>query len=127
MTIDQQIDETHRTVLLTVTGTLSDEGLASLSELIRGTPKISKDYSMLIDLRFADGRQVTTQGVQLLAGKPLVLSPDSKRAVVVPSVLGYFMARLYCLLRGRGATRVFMDYDEAVRWIQNRADFSKVM
>ena len=120
MTIDQQIDETHRTVLLTLTGTLSDEGLAGLSDLIAGTPKISKDFSLLIDLRFADGRKITTQGVQYLAARPLVLSPEAKRAVVVPSVLGYFMARLYQMLRGRGATRVFMDYDEAVRWIQDR-------
>ena len=118
MTIDQQIDETHRTVLLTLTGTLSDEGLASLTELIENTPKVAKDFSLLIDLRFADGKKITTAGVQRLAAKPLVLSPDAKRAVVVPSVLGYFMARLYQLLRGRGGMRVFMDYDEALRWIQ---------
>ena len=126
MTIDQQIDEIHRTVLLTLTGTLSDEGLAGLTDLIEGTPKISKDFSLLIDLRFADGRNITTQGVQHLAMKQLVLSPDSKRAVVVPSVLGYFMARLYQLLRGRGGMRVFMDYDEAVRWIQTSGAYLRL-
>ena len=125
MTIDQQIDEVHRTVLITLTGTLSDEGLAGLTELIEKTPKVSKDFSLLIDLRFADGRKITTQGVQHLAALPLVLSPDSKRAVVVPSVLGYFMARLYQLLRGRGGTRVFMDYDEAVRWIQGDCELAR--
>lgn len=119
MTIDQQIDDTHRTVLLTLTGTLSDEGLVGLPKLLENSPSVSKDFSLLIDLRFADGRQITTQGVQSLAATPLVLSPDSKRAVVVPSVLGYFMARLYQLLRGRGGLRVFMDYDEARRWVQN--------
>ena len=41
--------------------------------------------------------------------------------MVVPSVLGYFMARLYQLLRGRGSTRVFMDYDEALRYVQDGA------
>ena len=121
MTIDRQIDETHRTLLLTVTGTLSDEGLAGLTAVLENTPKVSKDYALLIDLRFADGRQITTAGVRRLAAQPLVLSPDSKRAVVVPSVLGYFMARLYQLFRGRGGMRVFMDYSEAVRWIQSRA------
>jgi hypothetical protein len=118
VTIDQQIDETHRAVLLTLTGTLSDEGLASLTELIENTPTVAKDFSLLIDLRFADGKKITTAGVQHLAAKRLVLSPEAKRAVVVPSVLGYFMARLYQLLRGRGGFRVFMDYDEAQRWIQ---------
>jgi hypothetical protein len=121
MTIDRQIDETHRTLVLTLTGTLRDEDLARLTGIVQDTPTVTKDYALLIDLRFADGRQITTAGVQNLAATPLVLSPDAKRAVVVPSVLGYFMARLYQLLRGRGGMRVFMDYDEALRWIQHRS------
>ena len=124
MKIDQQIDEVHRMVLLTVTGTLSDDGLAGLSGLIESTPKISKDFSLLIDLRFADGRKITTEGVQHLAAMPFVLSPDSKRAVVVPSMLGYFMARLYQMLRRRAGARVFMDYDEALRWVQSKCEFA---
>jgi hypothetical protein len=47
-----------------------------------------------------------------------VLSPESRRAVVVPTVLGYGMARMYELFRGEGAARVFKDYDKARQWIE---------
>lgn len=53
-----------------------------------------------------------------LVERALVLAPTSRRAVVVPSDLGFGMARMYEMLRTKGgAPRVFRDYDEAVRWV----------
>ena len=56
-----------------------------------------------------------------MAARPLVLSAEARRAIVVPTVLGYGMARMYGLLRGLGGTRVFMDYDKARRWAETGA------
>jgi hypothetical protein len=92
----------------------------SLASQLENVPEIRPDFSLLIDLRQAQGSGVSSAGVRALAERPLVLSPGSRRAVVVPSDLGFGMARMYELLsedRG-GGTRVFRDYGEARRWLE---------
>ena len=65
------------------------------------------------------GRDVTVKGVHALVQQPLIFSPDSRRAVVVPSDLGFGMARMYQTLRDElgGRVGVFRDFDEARRWV----------
>ena len=119
MNVDQEVDHTHRLLIFTISGELSDDDLLNLADRVERTPSISKDFSLLVDLRFANGEKVTTEGVRKIAERPLVLSPQSRRAVVVPSTLGFGMARMYEMLRGGdGTTRVFMDYDEARKWVE---------
>ena len=124
MQVDLQIDHSHRLVTLTVTGELSDDGLLGLGDLIENTPAITPDFSMLIDLRGSSGRSITAAGVRAMAARRLTLRPESRRAIVVPSTLGYGMARMYELLRGdrAGAPRVFMDLDQAHSWILTGAN-----
>ena len=120
MPVDRQIDAGNRVVTLAVSGELSDEDLLSLSEEIRTAPEVESDFGLVIDLQNAVGRKVTTEVVHALAGGPLVLSPDSRRAVVVPSELGFGMARMYQILRDKGSggdIRVFRDIEEARRWV----------
>jgi hypothetical protein len=120
MQIDRQIDAVARVIILKVNGSLGDQELLSLAGLLENAPEIGSDFSLLIDLRQANGENVTSVGVRALAARPLVLSSASRRAVVVPSDLGFGMARMYDMLsdsRG-GATRVFRDYDEARRWVE---------
>ena len=80
------------------------------------------DYALLIDLSEANGGAVTSLGVRALSTQPLVLSPTSRRAVVVPSDLGYGMARMYEMLRDErgGVVRAFRDLAEARRWVTGR-------
>jgi hypothetical protein len=120
MQIERKTDAAARVVVLRVSGTLGDRELASLADDLANAGDVGTDFSFLIDLRQADGRNVTSAGVKALAGRPLVLSPESRRAVVVPSALGFGMARMYELLRQNrgGATRAFRDYDEAQRWVE---------
>jgi hypothetical protein len=120
MQIERKTDAAARVVVLRVSGTLGDRELASLADELANAGDVGTDFSFLIDLRQADGRNVTSAGVKALAGRPLVLSPESRRAVVVPSALGFGMARMYELLRQNrgGATRAFRDYDEAQRWVE---------
>lgn len=120
MPVDRRVDLEARVVVLEVDGELSDQDLLGLADALAKTPGLEADFSLLIDLRQADGRSVTSDGVRALAARPMVLSPDSRRAVVVPSDLGFGMARMYEMLRTQrgGATRVFRDFDEARRWVE---------
>src|SRR5262249_35310381 len=119
MQIERKIDATARVVTLQVNGSLGDQELLSLADELEKATEVTSDFSLLVDLRQANGQAVTRTGVRALVGRPLVLSAVSRRAIVVPSDLGFGMARMYEMLRGdQGATtRVFRDYDEALRWV----------
>lgn len=119
MQVERTIDAVARIVVLRVRGEIGDQDLLSLADGLEKTPEVESDFSLLIDLREASGREVTSGGVRALASRPLVLSPTSRRAVVVPTGLGFGMARMYEMLsEGRGgATRAFRDYAEAERWV----------
>jgi hypothetical protein len=122
MEIERQIDVVARVIILKVNGSLGDQELLSLYGELENAPEVGSDFSLLIDLRQANGQNVTSAGVRALAARPLVLSSASRRAVVVPSDLGFGMARMYEMLRearGGGATLVFRDYDEAWRWVKS--------
>ena len=118
MTIDHEIDHTHRTIRVTISGEMTDHELLGVADVIEKMPGISPDFSILFDLRSATGQQVTSEGVRVAASRPLILSPESRRGIVVPSMLGFGMARMYQLFRGDSTTRVFMDYDKARRWVE---------
>jgi hypothetical protein len=119
MHVNREIDASDRVVILDVSGELSDEGLRSLAAEARAALEEKPDFGLLIDLRNAVGRDVTTEGVRILATQPLLLSPDSRRAIVVPSDLGFGMGRMYQTLREgqAGEINVFRDLDEARRWV----------
>ena len=118
MTIDHEIDHTQRTILVTISGEMSDPELLGVADLIEQMPGISPDFSILFDLRSAIGRKITSEGVRVAATRPPILAPESRRGIVVPSMLGFGMARMYQLFRGESTTRVFMDYDKARRWVE---------
>jgi hypothetical protein len=119
MEVERTIDPAARVVTLTVIGDLGDAELMSLADVLAETPDLEPDFSLLIDLRQAHGEKVTSAGVYRLVERPLVLSPASRRAVVVPTNLGFGMARMYETLRSNrgGGARVFRDYEEARRWV----------
>jgi hypothetical protein len=123
MHVERKVDPQARVVVLAVSGELGDRELLSLADALERDPEVGSDFSLLMDLRRASGQNVTSAGVRALAARPLVLSPTSRRAVVVPSDLGYGMARMYEMLSDRrgGATRVFRDYGDARRWVETGA------
>jgi hypothetical protein len=123
MRIEREVSVAERVVVLRVIGDLGDRDLLSLASELEETPDVQPDFSLLIDLRQANGRNVSSAGVRALAERSLVLSQASKRAVVVPSALGFGMARMYGMLReqGGGAVQVFSDFDEAQGWVSTGA------
>jgi hypothetical protein len=122
MRVSREIDRENRVVVLGVTGALDDDGLLQLVSQLRSDPEVKPDFALLIDLREADGVAVTSLGVRALSAQPLVLSPTSRRAVVVPSDLGFGMARMYEMLREDrgGVARAFRDLGEARRWLTGK-------
>jgi hypothetical protein len=116
MRVSREVDRTHRVFVLRVSGELDDDGLLALAAELRSDPEAEPDLALLIDLREASGLSVTGRGVRALVAQPMVLSPASRRAVVVPTDLGFGMARMYEMLReDRGARRVPSD-STAWRW-----------
>ena len=126
MHVASELDEAHNLVILTITGELTDGDILGMSSRLQAVTGSNLKRSLLIDLRNADGSKVTTAGVRRLAAQPLVLSPESRRAIVVPSVLGVGMARMYQILRDdEGGMRVFQDFDDARRWLETAASDPK--
>jgi len=122
MRVSREVDRTRRIVILGVSGELDDEGLLRLVAELQKDPEVTPNFALLIDLREASGLAVTGNGVRALVAQPLVLSPISRRAVVVPTDLGFGMARMYEILREHrgGGIRAFRDFDEAQRWVTSR-------
>jgi hypothetical protein len=115
-----EIDPVRRIVVVTLSGELTDEGLFKLYEDLKDAPEIKSDFAILIDLRQASGRNVTSAGVGTLAQRPRMLSPEARRAVVVPSDFGSRVVRMYNVLReGQGGEiAIFSDFAEARRWVE---------
>ena len=114
-----EIDPDRQILIVTMTGQITDEDLVGIHDHLRSDKTLKPDSALLIDLREANGTKITSEGVRALASLPLVLPPESRRAVVVPSNLGFGMARMYELWRGEEAGRIrsFRDFDEARDWL----------
>jgi hypothetical protein len=120
MKVERAVDPEARIVTVKVDGELDDAGLLRLADELEGDPEVQADFSLLVDLRQAIGRKVTSAGVQTLASRALVLSRESRRAVIVPTNLGFGMARMYEMLSERrgGGARVFRSESDALRWLE---------
>ena len=114
-----EVDPVRHIVIVAVTGEITDADLFEIHDYLRSDKTLQPGFALLIDLREANGIKITSAGVRALANLPLVLSPESRRAVVVPSSLGLGMVRMYGLWRGGedGSIRAFRDLDEARDWL----------
>jgi hypothetical protein len=114
------IDPVRRTAIVTLSGELTDEQLFKLYDGLQDNPEVRPDFALLIDLQQASGSNVTSAGVSALAQRPLVLSAEARRAVVLPSDFGVEVARLYNMLREAegGEVMIFRDLAEARRWAE---------
>lgn len=119
MSVCIAVDEARSLVIVTVTGELNDDTLLEIYSGIQQNPQLHPDLNLLVDLRGAVGNRVTSEGVRRLVEQPLFFSKDSRRAVVVPSDLGFGVARMYELMRDEtgGGFRVYRDFGEAETWL----------
>jgi hypothetical protein len=114
-----EVDPVRHIVIIAMTGEITDADLLEIHDCLRSDKTLQPGFALLIDLRESNGTKITSAGVRALANLPLVLSPESRRGVVVPSSLGLGMVRMYGLWRGGedGNLRAFRDFDEARDWL----------
>jgi hypothetical protein len=113
-----EIDRVRHIVIVRMTGEITDVHLVELYDRLRSEEILASNAALLIDLREAKGVDVTSAGVRALSRLPLVFPPEARRAVVVPTSLGFGMVRMYGLWRGEeGGIRAFRDFDEAMDWV----------
>ena len=114
-----EIDPKRRLVTVVAEGDLTDSNLLDTSARLRDDPDFSPAYVQLVDLRSTNGMAVTVSGIADLEARSPLFSPESRRAMVVTSDFGYWMARLFELMRDgeAGQIRIFRDMDEARRWL----------
>ena len=121
MALRYEINTERKNIRVTAAGEVSPEDFVDLHHRFAAAPDVRADFSILFDLRHAQSpcNGFSSDGVQTLATLPNILSPASRRAIVVRSVLGFGIARMYGLRRGDRMTDfgVFRDLGEAERWI----------
>ena len=62
MQVDRKVDAEERVVTLTVSGEIGDPDLLELALGVENDPEVKPEFSLLVDLRDADGLNVTGAG-----------------------------------------------------------------
>jgi len=122
MEASYEVDSARRVVIVTIQGELSDQDLLDGYDRLVNHPRFRPDYDQMVDMRNANGSQVTARGVRALTRRPPEFAPTSRRAIVIHSDLGFGMARMFETFRGgdAGAVRVFTDLEAAKEWLRLR-------
>jgi hypothetical protein len=119
MPADYRIDVVKRRVFSSGTGHLSREDIEGHMNRLAKDPKFDPAFSQILDFR-----AVVTIGLDpshiMEFAEIRIFSPDSKRAFVTPEPVKFGMARMYeayRTLKGDKKIRVFINYDEAIEWL----------
>jgi len=125
MGFDLRVDVPRRLVHITFDGTVNPATIAELRQAVLAHPDFDPGYDQLIDGRAVEKLEDVDAGtVRAMAGnREGVHEPGARRAFVMNSDLKFGLARIFELLanqRSRGV-RIFRDYDEAVRWLDEVA------
>lgn len=121
MPADYRIDPANRRVWSSGTGTLTHEDLRSHMSRLSKDPQFHPSYSQLIDFRYITKIEVTTEQIIDLT-EISIFSPESRRAMVTLGGVHFGLARMYGSYRsakGDRAVRVFLDFKEAVEWLDS--------
>jgi hypothetical protein len=119
MPADYRIDLGKRRVWSFATGDLSYDDMTDHMNRLAKDPQFDPTFSQMLDFRGIKIVGLTSQQVVDLA-EVRVFSRHSKRAFVAPEPTNFGLARMYEALRatkGDDHIRVFMDYDEALEWL----------
>jgi hypothetical protein len=119
MPADYQIAVSRRRVFSAGTGHLSREDLAGHMNRLAKDPQFNPSFSQLLDFREVKTTDLTSDQVMALA-EVRIFSKESKRAFVAAGAFQFGLARMYeayRTLKDDHKIRVFMDYDEAIEWL----------
>jgi len=114
-----EIDKKRRLVITMGLGRVTLAEAMANQERLSKEPDFDPSYSQLMDVTRADLASLTANDIRTIAERN-VFSPESRRAIVVSSNLGYGFGRMFETLReiaGEKGVRIFRDLDEAVDWL----------
>ena len=92
------IDGARRLVISRGVGYLTEAELLAHQRQLQHDPAFVPTFRQLWDLTAGTGGQITAAGVRTLAAVT-VFQPGTRRAIVVPGLLAYGLARLFQLWR----------------------------
>lgn len=120
MEVDIQVDKHEGLVRVRIWGSLSDSDLLLGNELLADTAGFHSGLNQLVDITGVTVSSVTSKGLTLFTAAAPMFNPSSRRAIVVPSDLGFGLARMVELRRGgdAGNMAVFRDIAEAELWLK---------
>jgi hypothetical protein len=117
-----KIDKERRVVMTTGSGDFSiAEALRHQDQLLHD-PDFDRSFSQIIDLRHVTQFDLEPGDVRKLAQRN-IFSPESRRAIIVNTDLGYGYGRMFELHRenaGELGIRVFRTLEEALDWVLSK-------
>jgi hypothetical protein len=119
MPAEYRIDLEKRRVWSTGSGILTYEDLTGHMNRLAKDPQFHPSFSQLLDFRGTSLVGVTTEQIIALT-EIRIFSPDSKRAFVTQPGVQFGLARMYesyRVTKGDRGIRVFLDYKEAIDWL----------
>ena len=114
-----KIDKEKRLVTSSAWGVVTRDDVFSHQEKITADPDFVPTYSQLLDFTRTTKLDLGAADVQAFAVKR-IFAPSAKRAIVVPDVELFGLARMFEILRdtkGDEGIRVFTKIEEAREWL----------
>lgn len=99
------------------------DSVAHKEELLKD-PDFDPSYAQIADFTQVTKFELSAEDIQELA-QVSVFSPQSRRALVVPSDVSYGLARMFGTLReteGENELGVFRSVEEALNWVFRKRD-----
>lgn len=114
-----KIDKERRLVLSAVSGVFSQADVLAHQQKLLNDPDFDPSFSQIVDFNQVTDFKLSAEEIRLLAQRS-IFSPTARRALIMPSNLGYGLARMFEILRedqGDVGTRVFRTLEEALDWV----------
>ena len=120
MPISYEINRETRLVVCTGFGVVTDDEILQVHEQMVKDANFDSSFSELVDADAITSTTVTPSSMRMLA-ESSPFSPDSRRALVADSPLGFGLWRVYQIVRslkGDKHIRVFHNRTDALAWLR---------
>lgn len=121
MPIEIEVNRAKKRVVLHALGDASDSDAREAVTRLRELAKQHEDFDFLGDGSNVDGWPLTPGAIRALAAQGPVFGPQCRRAYVLPSLVGYGLARMYAAFTESNPDRVrlFRARADAVEWLDS--------
>ena len=114
-----KIDKDRGLVLSSASGVFSMVDARSHQERLSKHPDFNPGFSQIADFSQCTQFDISAEDIRALAEVP-IFSPQSRRALVLPTDLAYGLGRMFEMLReshGDTGIRAFRTLEEALDWV----------